>query len=415
MLFIKLFKESIQFAIGSMLANKMRTFLTLLGITIGIFAIITVFTIVDSMESKIRNSIESLGDNVVFIQKWPWSFGADYAWWEYINRPVPQIKEAQELVRRTEAIETVVFMASGTTTAEYLNRNISNAFIFAVSDDYDKVRSFEFDEGRYFSPAELSGGRNVALIGYEVASNLFFDTSPIGKTIKIFGRKASIIGVFKKEGQDPFSDSHDDVIVIPVSFAQSLFDINDEQFNPNIMAKARPGISNEQLKSEITGAMRSIRRLKPSAEDNFALNESSLLTKGFESIFSVLSVAGWIIGGFSILVGGFGIANIMFVSVKERTTIIGIQKALGARKYFILLQFLFEAVFLSLIGGLLGLFIVFVGTLIASSALDFELPLTIGNILTGINVSVIIGLISGFIPAFMASKLDPVEAIRANT
>jgi len=414
-LFIKLFRESFSFALTSMVANKLRTLLTLLGITIGIFAIITVFTIVDAMETKIKTSIESLGDNVIFVQKWPWAFGGDYPWWKYMNRPVPQLKEVHEILKRTPAVDAAVFMASASTSAEYLSRNIENIAVLGVSEDYNKVRTFEMEDGRYFSPQEMASGRSVVIIGHEIASKLFFDTNPVGKTIKIFGRKVIVSGVFKKEGDSTFGNNHDELIVTPILFAQGLFDINSESSNPNIMARARAGVSNEQLKDELTGVMRSIRRLKPAAEDNFALNESSLLSKGFEGLFNVLSFAGWLIGGFSILVGGFGIANIMFVSVKERTTIIGIQKALGARNYFILLQFLFEAVLLSLFGGLIGLLIVFAGTTIASNALGFELPLTIGNILTGINVSVIIGLVSGFIPAYLASKLDPVEAIRANT
>lgn len=414
-LFIKLFRESVSFALTSMVANKLRTLLTLLGITIGIFAIITVFTIVDAMESKVKTSIESLGDNVIFVQKWPWAFGGDYPWWKYLNRPVPQLKEAHEILKRTAAVDAVVFMASSMTSVEYLNRNIENIGVLGVSEDYNKVQSFEMEEGRYFSPQEIASGRSVVIIGHEIAQNLFFDTNPLGKTIKIFGRKVTVQGVFKKEGDNTFGNSHDNLVVTPILFAQGLFDINSESSNPFIMARAKAGISNEQLKDELTGVLRAIRRLKPAAEDNFALNESSLLSQGFEGLFRVLSFAGWLIGGFSILVGGFGIANIMFVSVKERTTIIGIQKALGARNYFILLQFLFEAVLLSLFGGLIGLLIVFTGTTIASNAMDFELPLTLGNILTGINVSVIIGLVSGFIPAYLASKLDPVEAIRANT
>ena len=181
-----------------------------------------------------------------------------------------------------------------------------------------------------------------------------------------------------------------------------------------IAVKARPQVSNAELKDELTGIMRSIRKIKPSAEDNFAINETDIIAKGFDSLFSVIAMVGWIIGGFSLLVGGFGIANIMFVSVKERTNIIGIQKALGAKNYFILLQFLFEAIFLSIIGGIVGLLIILIMTLIVSNTTSFHLILTQGNIFLGIGVSAIIGLVSGIIPAFTASRLDPVEAMRSS-
>jgi putative ABC transport system permease protein len=195
----------------------------------------------------------------------------------------------------------------------------------------------------------------------------------------------------------------------------SFIDVNNDRYNPAILAKGKPGFSNEEIIDELRGAMRGIRRIKPAAEDNFALNQSSLLSTQFDSLFTIIKIAGWIIGGFAILVGGFGIANIMFVSVKERTSIIGIQKALGAKNYFILLQFLVEAIFLSLMGGILGLLLVLGISWIASQGTELNLLLTYSNIMLGINVSVIIGLIAGFVPAWSAARLDPVEAIRTNT
>ncbi len=413
-LFIKLLKESAFFAWGSVITNKLRTFLTLLGITIGIFAIISVFSVVDALERGVRSSIASLGENVIYIQKWPWEFGSDYPWWRYMNRPTPRISEMDELMRRTQVLESVVFVAGTNRTVEYGNRSIDRAEIFSVSHEYDKVRSFEIESGRYFSPTESFNGRNVAIIGAEIASNLFNDRSPTGENIKIFGRNIEVIGVFGREGEDTFGSSHDEMVLLPVNFVNSFIDVNSDRYNPAILAKGKPGFSNEEITDELRGAMRGIRRIKPAAEDNFALNQSSLLSTQFDNLFSIIKIAGWIIGGFAILVGGFGIANIMFVSVKERTSIIGIQKALGAKNYFILLQFLVEAIFLSLMGGILGLLLVLGISWIASKGIEMDLLLTYGNIMLGINVSVIIGLIAGFVPAWSAARLDPVEAIRTN-
>jgi putative ABC transport system permease protein len=412
-LLARLIKESARFALSSVIANKLRTTLTLLGITIGIFSIILVFSVLDGLERQVRNSIQSLGENVVYIQKWPWVFERDFPWWRFMNRPVPQLREVDELMRRTYTVEAAVFIATASRTIEYLNNSIENAALVGVSADYDKVRLVDIGEGRYISATEFASGRNVVVLGSKIAESLFPGIDPIGKMVRFYGRNAEVVGVFAPEGMSNFGNSHDDWVLVALNYLSLFVDVNSERQNPWIMAKAKPGITNEEMMDDLTGVMRAIRRLKPVAEDNFALNETSLLSKQTDSIFSIISLAGWIIGGFSILVGGFGIANIMFVSVRERTSIIGIQKALGAKNYFILLQFLFEAIMLSLIGGAVGLLIAFGATAAISSLAEMDFNLTIGNILLGLNVSAFIGLVSGFVPAWTASRLDPVEAIRS--
>ncbi len=413
-LIVKLLRESVWFAINSVIANKLRTVLTLLGITIGIFAIISVFSIVDSLERQIRNSITALGDQVVYVQKWPWGgFDGQYRWWDYMGRPVPHIRELEEVQRRTVSVDAAAFVASLSRRVEYLNTSIENVTIMGVTEDYDQVRNFDMEGGRFFSALESATGRNVVVLGFDLAENLFPNVDPIGRNVKIFGQNAIVIGIFEKEGMGGFGDSHDDVLVMPLSYLNQFIDVNQERFNPFIMAKGKPGISNQQLIDELTGVMRAVRRLPPMADNNFALNETSLLSEGFDGLFAIIKMAGWIIGGFSILVGGFGIANIMFVSVRERTSIIGIQKALGAKNYFILWQFLFESIMLSLMGGIVGLLLVFTGTTIVARVFEIDFLLSTSNILLGINVSAIIGLVSGFIPAWSAARLDPVEAIRS--
>lgn len=414
MLLIRLIRESFLFAFQAIIVNKLRTLLSLLGITIGIFAVITVFTIVDSMENSIRKSIESVGDNVLFVEKWPWAFGEDYPWWKYINRPVASYDEMVELQGRLTGAQAVSFMIATSKTVKNRDKSLENVTILCVSGDYDRTMTINISDGRYFSASESAGGKAVAIIGADIASKLYETSDPIGQQIKVFDRNLEIIAILKKEGDDLFGQSSDKQIILPVTFARNVLDIKFEGYQPTMIAKAKPGVSNDELRDELVGVMRSVRRIKPGAEDNFAINETSLLTKGFESLFDILTIAGWIIGGFSLLVGGFGIANIMFVSVRERTPIIGIQKSLGAKNYFILLQFLFEAIILSLIGGVIGLFIVWLGSLAVSAGLGMNLSLTSGNITLGITVSFIIGLISGAIPAWMASRLDPVVAIRTS-
>lgn len=410
-----LIKESIVFAWQALVVNKLRTFLSLLGITIGIFSIITVFTIVDSLERNIRGSVQSLGENVVFVMKWPWTFGPDYPWWKYMNRPVPAYSELAELKRKIKSADAIGFRIGARKTLKRNNNTIENAIVSGWSFEFGKVKSFDIEDGRYFREDEVDGGYNVVLLGYTLAQGLFPNNeNALGKTIKVAGRNCKVIGLIKKEGESMLGNSMDNQAIVPYNFARLLMDVKSENSDPFIAAKAKPGVTNIQLKDELTGAMRAIRGLKPLADDDFSLNETNLLSKGFDGLFDMVSIAGAIIGGFSILVGGFGIANIMFVSVRERTNIIGIQKSLGAKNYFILSQFLFEAVFLSLIGGIIGLIIIYFLTLISHSFIDMEITLTRSNIILGLSISVLIGIISGFIPAYGASQLDPVEAIRTN-
>jgi putative ABC transport system permease protein len=413
MLFV-LLKESLLFAWQSLIANKLRSFLSLLGITIGIFAIILVFTIVDSLENNIRGSIQTLGNNVVYVQKWPWLFGPDYPWWKYINRPTPQYYELDELQGRCKSTEALAYRIGARKTIKYKTSSIQNAVISGISHDFYRIKNFDLAAGRYFTQNETDAGYHVTLIGAEIAAGLFPNEDPIGKEIKISGQKALVIGVIKKEGESLLGNSFDYQVVIPFNFARYVMDVKSENYDPAIYAKAKPNVSNAEMMDELTGLMRGIRRLKPLSEPNFALNETSLISKGFDGLFEIIGLAGWIIGGFSILVGGFGIANIMFVSVRERTNLIGIQKSLGAKNIFILVQFLGESVLLSTIGGFFGLFLTYLMTLLAKSVMDMEISLTGTNIILGFTISVLIGIISGFIPAYDASQLDPVEAIRSN-
>lgn len=412
MIFLGLFRESILFAINALVVNKLRTILSLLGITIGIFAIITVFTITDSLEQNLRKSVQSLGDDIVFVEKWPWTFGPDYPWWKYMNRPVPDYTELDDILKKCNGAQTAAFAINANITVKYKSNSIENVTIICASHEYDKVKNFEIADGRYFTEIESSSGRPVAVIGDVLAKALFPFQSPLGQMIKVNGAKVMVIGVFKKEGESILGGSPDTQVLVPVQYARSLIDIRRDNLDPQILVRAKPGVSNDELIDELTGLMRSIRKLHPKADDNFALNQTSLISTQFDSLFDIVGIAGWIIGGFSILVGGFGIANIMFVSVKERTNIIGIQKSLGAKNYFILLQFIFESIFLSLIGGIIGLLIVYVITLTAGDSFGMEITLTKSNIILGFTISILIGLVSGFVPAYGASQLDPVEAIR---
>jgi putative ABC transport system permease protein len=410
-IFIKLLKESFLFALHEVLVNKVRTLLSLLGITIGIFSIISVFTIFDSIEKQVRDSISSLGDDILFVQKWPWSMGGDYPWWKYLNRPEASLNDLKEIQRRSQTSQSSSYLAGIPNTVKYRDRSIDNADVIIISENFDDVMTVDIAEGRFISSAEFKSGKPVTIIGSDIAKDFIQSGDPIGKRVKIFGLNVEVIGVMKKEGENIFDSSSDDQFFIPVNFARNHVDMRN--IEGAIIVKAKPGVTLNEMRDELSGIMRAVRRLKPKAEDNFAINETDIISKGFDYLFNVIAVVGWIIGGFSLLVGGFGIANIMFVSVKERTRIIGIQKSIGAKNFFILLQFLFEAVFLSLFGGFLGLLIIFILAQLVSGAFDMNLVLTQKNILLGIMVSAFIGFISGLIPAWNASRLNPVDAMRS--
>ncbi len=398
------------FALQSITVNKMRTFLSLFGITIGIFAIISVFTILDSLERNVRDSLASLGDNVVYVQKWPWAMGGEYPWWKYMNRPQPSLDDLEVIKTSSILAETSSFMVGFNTLVAFDRNSAPQTTTIAVTDNYEVIRSFDIQAGRYLSPLDLNNGRRVAVIGHQLGQELFAGQNAVGQTIKLNGYKVEVIGVLEKEGQSAIGDqSHDEVVIIPANFARSLIDFR--RVGPTIMVKAKTGIPAEELIDELRGIMRSARKLKPIEDDDFALNQVSTLKDGIDNIFKMINLAGWIIGGFSILVGGFGIANIMFVSVKERTNIIGIQKALGAKNSFILVQFLYESVLLSVMGGIIGLLFIFIGTTIVSNVSEFTITLTTSNIGLGLMISAVIGVASGFAPAWQASRLSPVEAI----
>ena len=409
---LKMFKESFLFAVNSVSVNKLRTFLSLFGITIGIVSIISVFTVFDWMENGIKTSIESLGNNTIYVTKWPWTPDPNIKWWDIMRWPPPSTNDYEAILKKSPSAQAVCFTVGAGETIKYRNNAVIDRYVMAATHDFEKVRSFEIEKGRYFAETESASGKPVAILGVEMAKKLFDNINPLGKEITIAGYKAVVIGVFKKEGKGGISDNGmDETLLVPVNFSRKFINFRNPFLDSSVLIRGKEGVSVEQMSDEITMVLRSARKINPGEVSNFSINQASQITKTLEPVFKGINIAGWIIGGFSILVGGFGIANIMFVSVRERTSIIGIQMALGAKRRYILLQFLIESMLLSIAGGILGLIIVFLGTLLVNYFYGLDMFLTTGNIVLAITISGTIGIIAGFAPASAAAKMNPVEAI----
>ena len=302
-------------------------------------------------------------------------------------------------------------------TAKWRSNNVEGVFVLGITEACRDLFHLEFDgEGRYFSPIEYQNGNDVCILGGVIAEELFGPgIDPLDKEVNINGRKLRVVGALKKSGKEilkPFN--FDNGILVGYNLARRGFGIRGkgEFERTSIMVQANPGVDLEDMKDEITGVLRGERRLKPKEENNFALNTLSILSGLFDSVFGTLNVSGFIIGIFALFVGMFSVANIMFVSVKERTNIIGIKMALGAKRWFILLEILIEAVVLCIVGGLIGLALIAIVTFGISKAMDFDIHLSLSNTLIGILTSIVVGVLSGLIPAGQASRMDPVEAIR---
>jgi len=412
--YLRLLSESFTFAINALRNNKLRTLLSLLGVTIGIFSIIAVLAAVDSLDRKIKNDLSSLDKNTIYLTSV--SFGpSDIPEWKREQFPKVTYDEFQTLKESVSDVDYFCFQFfTKRENMKYESNNVNDVNIVPVTFEFADIQRLEFEQGRFFNESESNSGNAVVVLGYEIAKGLFNEFDPIGKTVRLYGQRFTVIGVLEKKGSGIINmgDSNDTSAFIPANYLRKLYGDNNDMMLPVILIKPEKGTDMDALKGQISQKLRNLRGVKSEQIDNFFINVLSGLTNMIDNIVGQMNMAGWGISLFSLLVGGFGIANIMFVSVKERTNLIGIQKSLGAKNKFILYQFLFEAVILSVIGGIIGLLLVWIISLVLTYALDFEFVLSVGNVILGTSLAAFIGLLSGILPAISASRLDPVEAIR---
>ena len=348
-MWIRALYEGIVQAVTELSSNKLRSFLSSLGITIGIFCIISVLSAVDSLESNVSKSFEKLGTDVLYIDRFPWNENPQDRWWKYGRRPPPNHDDLDAIKDRVTGADYAslqVFMPGR--TVSYKSNNVRGAYMVGVTYDYAEITKLKYEHGRYFTPFEYTTGANRAILGSVLATEIFGDYDPTGREVKIWGRKFQVVGVLEKEGNSIIDIiPYDEAILVSYNTAKKLINVRTgATWGSLLNIKANEGVNLEDLTDEVTGIMRASRRLRPKEDDNFSINEMSVFTKLLAPIFAVMNSVGFVIGIFAIIVGIFSVANIMFVSVKERTNIIGIKKALGAKNWVILVEFLIEAVLL---------------------------------------------------------------------
>jgi putative ABC transport system permease protein len=412
---LEIIYSSLRMAVQELWKNKLRTFLSLFGITIGIFCIIGVMATLGSLERNITNEIKSFGTNTIYVDKWDYSQGGggEYPWWKYIKRPVPKYEQLEQIVKRTPTAKYAAFKINRQDQVEYEDNTLKGVVLYGFSEDFNKIQTVDIRFGRYISDAEFQQGSNAFVIGNEIAEELFLTAErALGKMITTRGKKGVVVGVIKKQGNTMIGGWQlDKCVIMPYRFARTVMD--ERRAEPLILVQGIDNIKSTVLKDDLKGSMRAINKLSPTQEDNFSLNDVNDWSKAFEAAFSGVNLGGAIIGGISLIVGLFGVANIMFVSVKERTSQIGLKKAIGAKSRIILTEFLLEAAFLCLIGGMIGLLLVFGLTKLLSSSFNFPVFISTSNMVWAIGICFVVGILAGIVPASMAARMDPVVAIRS--
>lgn len=418
MIIFKIIRESLRMAAGQLWSNKLRTFLSLLGISIGIFCIISVLSAVDSLEKNILNGFSELGSDVVYVEKQPWTEDPGENFWKYLKRPDPDLNDFEAIKKRSKLTKRAAYCYfAGGSTLKYKNNSVEGGFMMGTTPDYADIQEIELSEGRFLTQYEYQNATDLVIIGHTIKTELFGELEATGKEIKMLGRKFKVIGVIKEEGENFFNFiQFDEVAWVGLKAMSKFYQVGRPYGNRNggqlLMAQVVDGHTLDELKDELTGIIRGARRIRPFEEKNFDLNEITMLGDAIAPVINVLNIAGIVIGIFSLIVGMISVANIMFVSVKERTSLIGVKKALGARKFFIMMEFLLESIFLCLVGGAIGIFLVYLIVAGISAATPFQMWLSPLNIIIGATVSITVGILSGVIPAYNASRLDPVVAMR---
>ncbi len=390
-------------------ANKSRAILTTLGIIIGIMAVVTTMTAANGLANNFRESISAIGSDVYYVTRMPWVFSGNF--FELRNRPNLTIKDSNKLQRRLRSAKAVNPMTYTRRNLKYRSTTMEAVTVVGTTDKYTMVTGGTTDYGRFMTPFEIQNKKNICVIGSEIREKLFMGTDPINKEINVGWHKYRVVGIMEKRGSAGFfgGPNFDKQVFIPIT--SLLKNFGSANRNYTISVKAPNQTVMEDFKFDVIGEMRQIRKLKPTDKDNFAINAMDTLMEAYNNVMGVVVLIGLVVTSISLFVGGIGVMNIMFVSVTERTREIGVRKALGAKKRTILSQFLFEASIICLMGGFIGVILSFgVAKLIDTFVLPASISLPI--IFVALSISILTGIVSGLIPAYRASRLNPIEALR---
>jgi putative ABC transport system permease protein len=400
-------KEGVGISWAAIRANKMRSILTTLGIVIGIVTVTLMGAAITGLDRAFLRNISTIGADVLYVQRFEWFTDSDAAWMRMQKRPRITLAQANTLKDLLTMAKALAPVADSEETVRYKKRTSSSVHVIGTTDQYAVTSGVPMAQGRFMTPGESSGGRPVAVIGSELANNLFPRTSPLGNRILIGGVAFEVIGVLEKQGTFLGMFSLDNQVIIPLQqFTESFWHNPDYQVQVKVTELAQL----EEAKEELRSAMRKVRRLPPNEPDDFGINQQDQFVKMFHKLGGTIAAVGLFVTSLSLFVGGIGIMNIMFVSVAERTREIGIRKAIGAKRRTILIQFLIEAASICLLGGMIGLGIAWPVTLGIQKV--FPATLSFAIVALAIGVSLLTGVLSGFFPAWRAARMDPVQALR---
>ena len=398
--------ESTKIALHALWAHKMRAFLTILGIIIGVTTIIAIVSVIQGLNKTIYNQLSGLGSDLLYVQKFPWTSGQDF--WKYRNRKNITMKEVEALQKYATTASVVSPITGTMRTVKFKSNKVQNVAINAVLDNYKDAANVMPEFGRFFTDQDMTRRRSVCVIGQDIAEGLFEKVDPIGQKIKVGSYKFTVVGVLEKQGE-ALGNNFDVVVLVPLGVFQKLY---GSRRNLTILVKVKSTTRIEDAEDEITGILRRVRKVPPGEENDFAINKQDIIKDLIEGVTTVLYAVAFGIGSLSLLVGGIGIMNIMLVSVTERTREIGIRKAIGARRKDVMQQFLVESVIISAVGGVIGVAAGLGIGMIIGTLPVLEAAVTPSAVALGIGFSCGVGMFAGVYPAWKASKLDPIVSLR---
>jgi putative ABC transport system permease protein len=399
--------EGSKIAFSALWANKVRAMLTTTCIVIGIVSVTAMNTITDGVDRSFEDSMDMLGRNVVFVEKWPWGFGGEYKWWEYRNRREMNLDYVDRLRELVPSASAVSASANRNTAIRYQDRSAENVQLSGVTASYFETAGLNIAEGRAFTREEEQRAAKVVILGASVAEALFPNSDPLNKQVRIRGQRFNVIGLLEEQGNFLGLEDGDNRMIIPVYAYGTIYDL---RWGIQLSVQFPDEATLQEGEYEVIGAMRLIRGLDPMEDDDFAINQAALFEQEFQGMKIAIYAIGIFLTGLALFVGGIGVMNIMFVSVKERTKEIGIRKAVGAKSWEIQLQFLMESIVICLFGGVIGVILSVGITELINQIFVAYMDWT--TVLNAILICTFVGLLFGYLPSNRAAKSDPIESLR---